>query len=53
MDLDEEPRVQLPLAGKQEEYQIGMRLEAELDALREQDGRDVVIIRFRPVEAGR
>jgi uncharacterized OB-fold protein len=53
VDLDEGPRVQLPLAGKQEDYRIGMRLEAELDPLREQDGRDVVIIRFRPVESAR
>ena len=30
-----------------------MALEAELDPLREEDGRDVVIIRFRPVEEGR
>jgi uncharacterized OB-fold protein len=53
VDLDEGPRVQLPLAGKQEDYRIGMRLEAELDPLREQDGRDVVIIRFRPVGGAR
>jgi uncharacterized OB-fold protein len=49
VDLTEGPRVQLPLAGKQEDYRIGMTLEAELEPLREQDGRDVVIIRFRPV----
>ena len=49
VDLDEGPRVQLPLAGKQEDYRIGMTLEAELDPLREEDGRDIVIIRFRPV----
>jgi len=28
-----------------------MTLEAELEPLREENGRDVVIIRFRPVEA--
>ncbi len=50
IDLPEGPRVQLPLAGKQEDYRVGMQLEAELDPLREQDGQDVVIIRFRPVE---
>ena len=53
VDLAEGPRVQLPLAGKQEDYRIGMALEAELEPLREEDGRDVVIIRFRPVEAPR
>ena len=51
VDLPEGPRVQLPLAGKQEDYRIGMALEAELDPLREEDGREVVIIRFRPVES--
>jgi uncharacterized protein len=51
VDLPEGPRVQLPLAGKQEDYRVGMTLEAELEPLREEDGRDVVIIRFRPVEA--
>jgi uncharacterized OB-fold protein len=50
IDLPEGPRVQLPLAGKQEDYRVGMQLEAELDPLREQDGQDLVIIRFRPVE---
>ena len=53
VDLPEGPRVQLPLAGKQEDYHVGMTLEAELDPLREEDGRDVVIIRFRPVEDAR
>jgi uncharacterized OB-fold protein len=51
VDLPEGPRVQLPLAGKQEDYRVGMMLEAELEPLREENGRDVVIIRFRPVEA--
>ena len=53
VDMAEGPRVQFPLAGKQEEYRVGMALEAELDALREDAGRDIVIVRFRPVEAGR
>jgi hypothetical protein len=44
--------VQLPLAGKQEDYKVGMTLEAELDPLREENGREVVIIRFRPLEVG-
>ena len=50
VDLAEGPRVQFPLAGKQEEYRVGMTLEAELEALREDAGLDVVIVRFRPVE---
>ena len=37
--------------GKQEEYRVGMTLEAELEPLREDGGRDIVIVRFRPVEA--
>ena len=51
IDLPEGPRVQLPLAGSQEDYRIGMAVEAELEPMREEDGHDVVIIRFRPVEA--
>ena len=51
VDLPEGPRVQLPLAGRQEDYRIGMPLQAELEPLREEDGRDVVIVRFRPVQA--
>jgi uncharacterized OB-fold protein len=50
VDLPEGPRVQLPLAGRQEDYRVGMALEAELEPLREEGDRDVVIIRFRPVE---
>src|SRR3989454_10199742 len=53
VDLTEGPRVQLPLAGKQEDYRIGQTLEAELEALREEGDDDVVIVRFRPVESGR
>ena len=53
VDLPEGPRVQLPLAGKQEDYRVGMTLEAELEPMREEDDRDVVIIRFRPLETGR
>jgi uncharacterized OB-fold protein len=53
VDLPEGPRVQLPLAGKQEDYRVGMALEAELEPMREENGQEVVIIRFRPVEAAR
>ena len=52
VDLPEGPRIQVPLAGKQEEFRIGQTLVAELEKLRENDlGQDVMIIRFRPVEA--
>ena len=49
VDLPEGPRVQLPLAGRQEDYRIGQTIEAELEPLREEAGQEVVIIRFRPV----
>jgi uncharacterized OB-fold protein len=51
VDLPEGPRLQVPLAGKQEEFRVGMPLVGELEALREENGRDVVIIRFRPAES--
>jgi len=50
VDLPEGARVQVPLAGKQDEFRIGQTLQAELDTLREDGGRDLVIIRFRPVK---
>ncbi|HZP43368.1 MAG TPA: OB-fold domain-containing protein [Candidatus Binatia bacterium] len=53
VDLAEGPRVQLPLAGRQEEYRVGMPVVAELEPLREDAGRDVVIVRFRPAEGAR
>jgi uncharacterized OB-fold protein len=53
IDLPEGPRIQLPLAGKQPDFRIGQQLVAELDTLREENGRDLVIARFRPVEAAR
>lgn len=53
IDLPEGPRVQLPLAGKQEDYRVGMTLEAELEPMREEADQDIVIVRFRPVEADR
>ena len=49
VDLPEGPRVQLPLAGQQEDFKIGQTLEAELEPMREDDGREIVIVRFRPV----
>lgn len=53
VDLPEGPRIQAPLAGKQAEFRIGQQLVAELDTLREDAGRDLVILRFRPVEGAR
>ena len=53
VDLPEGPRVQVPLAGTQEDFRVGQMVESELETLREEDGRDVVIVRFRPVEARR
>jgi len=51
IDLPEGPRVQAPLAGRQEDFRVGQTVAAELEPLREDAGRDVVILRFRPVEA--
>jgi len=50
VDLPEGPRVQLPLAGRQEDYRVGLPVEAELEPIREEGDQEVVIIRFRPVE---
>jgi len=49
VDLPEGPRIQAPLAGKREQFRVGMSVKAELDTLREDGGRDIVIFRFRPV----
>ncbi len=51
VDLPEGPRVQAPLAGKQADYTVGMKLVGELEPLRDEGGADVVLLRFRPVEA--
>ncbi|HYD49480.1 MAG TPA: OB-fold domain-containing protein [Terriglobales bacterium] len=50
VDLPEGPRIQAPLAGKKDDFQIGQQLRAELDVMREEGSRDIVIFRFRPVE---
>jgi uncharacterized OB-fold protein len=51
IDLPEGPRIQAPLAGKQGDFRIGQTMQVELDTLRQDDsGRDVVIVRFRPLE---
>ncbi len=53
IDLPEGPRVQTPLAGTQEDFHVGQTVETELETLREEDGRDVVIVRFRPLGTSR
>jgi uncharacterized OB-fold protein len=53
IDLPEGPRVQAPLAGAREDFRVGQTVQAELETLREEDGRDVVILRFRPLETRR
>lgn len=50
IDLPEGPRLQVPLAGKKDDFRVGMSLVGELDALREENGQELVIIRFKPVE---
>ena len=51
IDLPEGPRIQAPLAGKQDEFRIGMSLLAELEPIREEGDTDVVILRFKPAAA--
>jgi len=50
IDLPEGPRVQAPLAGKQDEFRVGQTVQGELNVLREDGTQDIVIVRFRPVE---
>ncbi len=51
IDLPEGPRLQMPLAGRQEEFSIGQTVQAELNTLRQDDaGNDLVGVHFRPVE---
>jgi uncharacterized OB-fold protein len=52
VDLPEGPRVQMPLAGKQEDFRIGMPLMAELEMIREDGDQEVMIMRFRPLVEG-
>jgi uncharacterized OB-fold protein len=52
VDLPEGPRVQAILRGDPDELAIGMELELDLESLRtDEDGREVVIFRFRPVSS--
>lgn len=48
VDLPEGPRLQVPLAGKQSEYRVGMPLAGRLEPLREDGGVEVVILQFGP-----
>lgn len=48
IDLDAGPRLQMPLAGKQEEFRIGQAMVAELTRMREDGDNDIMIVRFRP-----
>jgi uncharacterized OB-fold protein len=50
VDLPEGPRVQSILQGGPDDFSIGMEVELDLESLRtDDDGREVVIFRFRPV----
>jgi uncharacterized OB-fold protein len=52
IDLPEGPRVQAILVGGPDDFRIGMELELELEVLGDDpDGNEIVIYRFRPVEA--
>ena len=54
VDLPEGPRIQAILLGGPDDFEIGMELEIDLETLRDEpDGDEVVIYRFRPVEAER
>jgi len=51
IDLPEGPRIQLPLVGKREQFRVGQPVQGEISVMREHEDKDVVILRFRPVEA--
>jgi uncharacterized protein len=51
VDLPEGPRVQAILLGGPGDFRIGIDMELDLETLRtDDDGREVVIFRFRPVD---
>jgi uncharacterized OB-fold protein len=51
VDLPEGPRVQAILLGGPEDFRIGIDMELDLETLRrDDDGREVVIFRFRPAD---
>ena len=51
IDLPEGPRIQLPLVGRREQFRVGQQVAGEISVMREHEDKDVVILRFRPVEA--
>ena len=52
VDLPEGPRVQAVLAGRREEFAIGMEMVLDLEALGQtEQGAEIVIFRFAPAEA--
>jgi uncharacterized OB-fold protein len=51
IDLPEGPRIQLPLVGKREQFRVGQPVTGETSVMREHEDKDVVILRFRPVDA--
>jgi len=51
VDLPEGPRIQTVLTGGQGDFAIGMPMQLELETLREGPEGEVVIHRFRPLEA--
>jgi len=52
VDLPEGPRVQAVLSGGPDDFEVGMPMELELEALRrDESGAEVVIFRFRPLGA--
>jgi uncharacterized OB-fold protein len=54
VDLPEGPRIQAVLSGGPDDFRIGMPMELELEALKQnREGRAVVIHRFRPADGGR
>jgi uncharacterized OB-fold protein len=54
VDLPEGPRIQSVLAGRREEFAIGMELVLDLETLGQtKDGADFVIFRFRPYDEAR
>lgn len=48
IDLVAGPRLQMPLAGRQQDFRIDQELVAELAKMREDGDKDVMIVRFRP-----
>jgi len=52
VDFPEGPRVQGILMGERDQMRIGLEVELGLESLSENDGDEVVIFRFLPVDQG-